>query len=295
MKILLAIEDSPASQLATRQLAEKPWPEGTVVEVLTVVEQTPMWAMSETLEAVYHHAKEMIDRATATLHAAGLITHGFVASGDPKKLILERAKESKPDLIIVGSHRVAPLADLFLGNVASHTLRHSECSVAIIRPRLDGEDEARRILLATDGSADAEAAARFIAARPWPEGTIVRVLSVVEVILPTMHALFEPPFVHSDEVHKLREQALLRAQNAVAKAASIITAAGLEVSESVSILLDGTKDVILKDAKQWGADRIVVGGHGHSAMERLVMGSVSEAIASQAHCSVEVVRSPREA
>lgn len=292
MKILLPIEDSPASQLAVAQLAEKPWPKGTTVDVLTVVEQTPMWAMSETLETVYYHAKGLVDRTVAQLEAGGLTARGYVASGDPKRLILERATETKPDLIVVGSHRVAPLTDLFLGNVASHTMRHADCTVAIIRPRQDDRPEARRILLATDGSADSESAARFIAERPWPEGTVVRVLSVVEVVLPTMHALFEPPFVNSGEVQRMRELAMTRAQEAVAKAAAIIAGAGLEVSESISVLLDGTKDVILKEAKDWNADRIVVGSHGHTAVERFLMGSVSEAIANQAHCSVEVVRTP---
>jgi nucleotide-binding universal stress UspA family protein len=48
--------------------------------------------------------------------------------------------------------------------------------------------------------------------------------------------------------------------------------------------------MILDEAKTWGADLIVMGSHGRHGLDRLVMGSVAEAVASHAHCSVEVVR-----
>jgi len=118
----------------------------------------------------------------------------------------------------------------------------------------------------------------------------VRVMSVVEVILPTMHALFEPPFVQSPEVQRLREDAMVRAQQAVAKAVSILAPTELTVSESISVLLDGTKNVIVKEARDWGADWIFLGSHGRRGAERFLMGSVSESVVAQAHCSVQVTR-----
>ena len=290
MKILLAIDETPASEVAVEEVAGRPWPEATTVELLTVVEPGQMWAMSETLESAYELAKTGIENATAILRVCGLPAHGYVATGDPKTVIVERAADSKPDLIVTGSHRVNALTHFFLGNVASFTLRHANCSVSIIRPRRDDAVHARKLLLATYGSPYAEAAARAIAARPWPVRTEVRILSVVEVILPTMHALFEPPFIQSDEVQALRADALTRAQNAVAAAETLLAPAGLEISESISVLLDGTKDVILAEANSWGADCIFVGSHGRHGAQRLLMGSVSEAIAQQAACSVEVVR-----
>ena len=105
-----------------------------------------------------------------------------------------------------------------------------------------------------------------------------------------MHALFEPPFIHSAEVERLRDEALLRAQNATASAAAILAPAGLPVTETVSVLLDGTRAVILKEVNDWGADILVAGSHGHGVTERLIMGSVSEWLATHAPCSVEIVR-----
>jgi nucleotide-binding universal stress UspA family protein len=290
MKILLAVDETPASQLALEEVAGRPWPDATSIEVLSVVEQGQMWSMSETLESAYHQASELVERSTALLRSAGLQCHGNIATGDPKSVILERADDTRPDLIVLGSHRVSTLTHFFLGNVAAHTLRHADCSVSIVRPRQGEALEARKILLATDGSSYSAVAAFAIASRPWPVRTEVRVLSVVEVVLPTIHALFEPPFVKSGEVQKLRSEALARAQKATSDAAAILAEAGLTVTESVSVLLDGTKDVILHEARDWGADWIFVGSHGRRGTQRFLMGSVSEAIAAQATCSVEVVR-----
>ena len=48
--------------------------------------------------------------------------------------------------------------------------------------------------------------------------------------------------------------------------------------------------VILDEANDWRADLIVVGSHGHSKLERWILGSVARSIVDNAPCSVEVVR-----
>jgi nucleotide-binding universal stress UspA family protein len=57
------------------------------------------------------------------------------------------------------------------------------------------------------------------------------------------------------------------------------------------MLTGNPKARIPDDAKEWGADILVVGSHGRRGLTRLLMGSVSEAIALHAGCSVEVIRS----
>jgi nucleotide-binding universal stress UspA family protein len=48
--------------------------------------------------------------------------------------------------------------------------------------------------------------------------------------------------------------------------------------------------MILEEAERWDADLIMLGSHGRHGIERLLIGSVSEAVALHAECSVEVVR-----
>jgi nucleotide-binding universal stress UspA family protein len=50
------------------------------------------------------------------------------------------------------------------------------------------------------------------------------------------------------------------------------------------------KELILEEAHKWGADLIVVGSHGRRGVNRFLLGSVSEAVASHARCSVEIAR-----
>jgi nucleotide-binding universal stress UspA family protein len=54
------------------------------------------------------------------------------------------------------------------------------------------------------------------------------------------------------------------------------------------------KEVILDEAEKWDADLIVVGSHGYRGWQRFLLGSVSQAIASHAPCSVQIVRLPAE-
>jgi nucleotide-binding universal stress UspA family protein len=49
-------------------------------------------------------------------------------------------------------------------------------------------------------------------------------------------------------------------------------------------------EVILNLAREVGAELIIVGSHGLTGIERLVLGSTSERIVREAHCTVEVAR-----
>ncbi len=49
---------------------------------------------------------------------------------------------------------------------------------------------------------------------------------------------------------------------------------------------------IVNEAEKQGADLIVIGSHGHSALERTLLGSVSDYVVRHAKCSVLVARDP---
>jgi nucleotide-binding universal stress UspA family protein len=46
----------------------------------------------------------------------------------------------------------------------------------------------------------------------------------------------------------------------------------------------------MDEAEKWGPDLIVLGSHGYSGWRRFLLGSVSHAVATHEHCSVEIVR-----
>ena len=144
-----------------------------------------------------------------------------------------------------------------------------------------------KILLAIDGSGFSQAALQSIIARPWPGGTEVKVLNVVEppaLLMGREMGAYDPEF---EAVWKaLREQS----KAVVEKAAQKLREANFAVSTQ---LVEGDpKSQIIDVADQWPADLIVVGSHGWKGLNRFLMGSVSQAVVRHAHCSVEVVRKP---
>jgi nucleotide-binding universal stress UspA family protein len=144
-------------------------------------------------------------------------------------------------------------------------------------------------LLATDGSECSESAARSIAQRPWPAGSEVRIVSVVELTVAWFRAP-NPAYLDPKAMEDLRGEAMKRAQEAVMAAELIVTGAGLPASGTVTVPSASAKELILNEASEFGADLIVVGSHGRRGASRFLLGSVSEPIAFHADCSVEIIR-----
>jgi len=141
-----------------------------------------------------------------------------------------------------------------------------------------------KILLATDDSKFSRAAANSLAGQFRAPDTEVRVLQVVEPIV-----ISEPPQMSRGYYPELEDQ-LPHAREAVDRVAKTLSSAGFRVTTSVKT--GDARSVILEDAAEWHADLIVMGSHGRRGLGRFFLGSVSEAVARHAHCSVQIVRIP---
>src|ERR1700733_2296921 len=129
MKILLAVDASAASKAALEAVAKRPWPAGSRVEVLTVVNTLEPWALAVIVEEMKAHAQQLVDGAAMHLHLQGLAAEGVVGEGDPKHVILEHAAAMGADLIAVGAYGMSALEQFFLGSVSKAVLRFAPCSV----------------------------------------------------------------------------------------------------------------------------------------------------------------------
>jgi nucleotide-binding universal stress UspA family protein len=142
-----------------------------------------------------------------------------------------------------------------------------------------------KILVAIDGSDFSQAALQSVIARPWPAGTEVKVLNVVEppsLLMGREMGGYDPEF---EVVWKaLRDQA----KHLVEKAAEKLRESKFKVSTE---LVEGDpKSQIIDIAHEWRADMIVLGSHGRTGINRFLMGSVSQGVVRHAHCSVEIIR-----
>jgi len=214
-----------------------------------------------------------------------------IEAGFPKKAIPEYAREWGADLIMVGSHRSNAVARFLLGSVAQAVLRAAPCSVEIVRPSPRGVpafSRGMKIMIGTDGSNCSEKATHAVASRPWPAETLVRVISVRESMVP---AGAEPQAFDPVLMDEVLERERRRAEDALTSARETLVSARLRVCDSSETSFGDPRGILLDEAKAWGADLVVVGSHGLHGFDRVFLGSVSEAVAMHAHCSVEVVRS----
>jgi len=142
-----------------------------------------------------------------------------------------------------------------------------------------------RILLAVDGSKYSDAAAEAVMAQAQPAHSEVRVLHVVES--PSLLATREMGG-YGSALDKAWEAEREQAEALVEKTAELLRAKGLKATPVVE---EGDpKSKILDAAKKWRAELIVLGSHGRKGLQHFLIGSVSEAVARHADCSVEVVR-----
>ena len=150
-----------------------------------------------------------------------------------------------------------------------------------------------KILLAVDGSPCSDAAVEEVARRPWPDGSLVKVLTAFELPAPPAIEGWALPLTYYDEMDvALRKQSQLIVQRAID---TLKPRLGKTVRVDAQIVPGPARVVILEEADSWGADLIVVGSHGYRAWERFLLGSVSQSVVSHAKCSVEVVRCPAAA
>jgi nucleotide-binding universal stress UspA family protein len=143
MKILLAVDGSPDAQNAVDEVTTRPWPSGSAVKVVSVVQPmvppTPELAAGSTWDDLWRErtdaARRLVSHVVHSLEPTLSRVQSVVRQGDAPTEIVAEANEWEADLIVVGSHSRSRLERLFLGSVAQSVINASPCSVEIVRHR----------------------------------------------------------------------------------------------------------------------------------------------------------------
>ena len=145
-----------------------------------------------------------------------------------------------------------------------------------------------KIILAIDGSPCSDTAVGELARMPLTDDTQVRVISVVEPPAPLVAEPYLGVVGYFEEVERInKKQALEVVERAAAKLRSCQSAA---LMVSTEVITGSPKRTIVEEAEEWMADLVVVGSHSYKSWERMLLGSVSQAVAAHARCSVLIVR-----
>jgi nucleotide-binding universal stress UspA family protein len=210
-----------------------------------------------------------------------------VRIGSPAEEILRAAAERSAALVVVGWTGRSALGRLFLGSVTERVARHAVCPVLIARPLHDG---LRKLIAGVDGSPGAAQAVSSLQRFPLPDDCEVRLITVLPTVadLTRTSRLLPLPLMGSEDAASFVERLRTDAQERLDLLARLFTAAG---KRAVTDIRRGDPALtLLEAAENAGADLIVVGAKGHNALERFLLGSVSEKLMHHANCSVLIVR-----
>ena len=141
-----------------------------------------------------------------------------------------------------------------------------------------------KFLVAYDGSECADAALDDLRMAGLPADAQIKVLSVIENWLPPPSGLEIIEHIDRDQEY------LALARRGGIRLVSIEQ--GWDVKSESGAGSPAT--VIIEKADEWGADLIVVGSHGHTALGQFFFGSVSQKVLHEARRSVHVARGRNE-
>jgi nucleotide-binding universal stress UspA family protein len=291
-KILIPVDDSSCSQHAARiglDLAKRL--NARVVLTNALVEYAT--------EDDGNHALAPARRNAETL---GIKFETRFAEGRQMSVgdgIVQICMETNCDLIVMGTHGREGVDRLLLGSVAERVTRQAHVPVMLIRETRNSKTAIEtippleHILVAVDGSLQSQLAldtANNLAA------TLQASLEVLYVIpdMPPMTGytgLELAPMIDYD-----RYQKDLEAESKAVMATSLeqLKTASVKVPDlrSSSVPAKGLRlgDVILQTALEHRADLIVLGTHGRSGVDRLLLGSVAEQVSHHSKIPVLLVR-----
>jgi nucleotide-binding universal stress UspA family protein len=151
----------------------------------------------------------------------------------------------------------------------------------------------QRLLVPLDGSPLADHALEYAVELAKRMGVPIILLTVVPPIPSPAFAV--GPRNSYNEEQQLQRVFLQDSQHVLEKAAGRLEQDDLKPLKSLMIEPERERvgDVIARIAKQEEADLIVMGTHGRTGLDRLLLGSVAERVAHQASVPVMLVREAR--
>jgi nucleotide-binding universal stress UspA family protein len=207
----------------------------------------------------------------------------IVASGKAFDQIVNFARKTKADLIVLSTHGFTGVKRVIMGSTAEHVVRHATCPVLTVPSKFqDKPTRPKRIFVPIDFSnlsKDALQYARLLAeafsanivlgsvVEQYPEGPLVASELTTQVMMPLIREAETELERIADELKNL-------------------TTAKIKVEVSAG----RPSHEICAMAKRAGADLIVLTTHGYTGLKRMLIGGTAERVVRHAQCPVLVVR-----
>lgn len=278
--LLLATDGSDGSTVAADHALSLAGTFDATLHVLGVVPPYEGPDDEETREHVQstrqRHAEAFVETIANRARGRGVTVVSTVESGVVHRAILDYAEAESVALVVVGSHGQAGLAETLFGSTAARIVTGASMPVLVGGGTRVRHPEYETILLPTDGSTGADAAIPYAEALATAFGATVHVLYVVDV------GVFDSDLVVdlvggyerlgarvTADVGSRLQEASVRAETAVRRGRPART--------------------ILDYATEVDADLVVMGTHGATGLESLLLGSTTERVLRAAERPVVTV------
>jgi nucleotide-binding universal stress UspA family protein len=273
--------EARAALLAKEQSAEQ-------LELMHVVSGSALQALRRLLAAAPAEIEQqLIAQAETQLNKRvrdlasqyNMTVTSYIATGQVHREIVARAGQLPADLLVLGARGSNLMRELFLGTTAERLLHLAKWPLLVVKrsPRA----AYRRVVVPVDFSA-ASAPCLELALRLAPDADIT-----------ALHA-FAVPFesklhyagVDDEHMHLYRSQ---ERQKALQQMEALFAALELPAGAVSHTVRHGSAPPVIRaKEREVNADLIVMGKHGQSALEELLLGSVTRHILSESRCDVLV-------
>lgn len=295
MQILLAIDGSPSSLVARDLVAVLPWPDGTVIHVVSAyrtpidytggVGSTMDW-VGDASEATHDDVVDQLRTLSAPIAERGPAVRLEAVEGRAADAIRSSAEELGADLIVIGSRGRGAIRSMLLGSVAAEVAANAPCPVLVAR-----HPTITRMLVATDGSELAQAIPDRLAAIGALSGIPADAVAVSISATPAFELIVGLYTAGDERLASRRKEIHARYRDAAQELAARLSGLGMPASPHVRT--GDPAHEILELAKERRSDLIVTGTRGLGALDRLLLGSVARNVLMHAAASVLVVRPER--
>lgn len=241
-----------------------------------VADMSNMQGYGEFRKAMESAGQQLLDHTTTLLPSENPSVTRVCEFAKPASLILDKARNSGADLIVIGARGRGRVGEFVLGSVSHRVALHAHCSTLIVKER---EGPVKRVIVAVEGREDGARIRAWLLAHPFKNAVDLTIVSVVRPI-PSADPFTLFP------VQDWTAIALRGAEDLVKGMAAALMNHRYTVGTQVTV---GDPMGVLKEHAQT-ADLLIIGSHGRKGLERFLLGSISHALLHGVPCPILVVR-----
>ncbi len=135
-RLLVGIDGSPGATATVAAVAARHWLPGSEVRIVAALDATlaSLLGLVGESSADRDAVDAIVERAAATLRAAGLTVSTGVVGGNPKHVLVDEAESWNADCVFVGARGLRAAERFLLGSVSESVAARARCSVEVVRP-----------------------------------------------------------------------------------------------------------------------------------------------------------------